>query len=58
MDAGDVAAARAAIQAWCVEHIGVALPVTNEKDFAMTELWDDRAVGVHRNTGVRVGDDE
>ena len=40
-----------AIQAWCKEHIGVYLDITNAKDFGMIELWDDRAVGVVENTG-------
>lgn len=39
------------IQAWCLEHIGQVLRVTNIKDYAMIELWDDRAVGVVPNTG-------
>ena len=39
------------IQAWCREHVGRALPVTNVKDHQMLELWDDRAVRVGRNTG-------
>lgn len=43
-----------AIQAWCLKHIGKILPVTAAKDFEMTELWDDRAVRVERNTGVRL----
>lgn len=42
---------RRCIEAWCVEHIGEALPITNIKDYGMVELWDDRAVGVERNTG-------
>lgn len=42
------------IQKWCIEHIGVALPVTNAKDFQMIELWDDRAVEVATNTGIPV----
>lgn len=29
------------------------LDVTNVKDLAMAELWDDRAVGVVANTGLR-----
>lgn len=41
----------AAIYAWCKEHIGCWLPVTNVKDFDMIELWDDRAHRVERNTG-------
>lgn len=44
-----------AIRAWCLEHIGVVLPITNVKDFAMVELYDDRAVQVVMNTGQIVG---
>jgi len=40
-----------AIGAWCVQHIGAPLPITNMKDFGMVELWDDRAVQVEKNTG-------
>ncbi len=39
------------IGAWCRVNIGQELEVTNEKDFDMIELWDDRAVAVERNTG-------
>lgn len=39
------------IKAWCKEHIGVELEVTCKKDFAMIELWDDRAIRVKANTG-------
>ena len=42
---------RELIQIWCKEHIGRRLPVTASKDFAMIELWDDRAVRVKMNTG-------
>lgn len=42
------------IQAWCLKHIGSVLPITNEKDYQMWELWDDRAVQVVKNTGERV----
>jgi len=45
----------AAVQAWCVEHIGQALAVTCRKDYAMIELYDDRAVQVVPNTGELVG---
>ena len=41
------------VQAWCLMHFGQALPVTNQKDFAMVELWDDRCVQVIMNTGQR-----
>ncbi len=43
--------ARAAIQAWCREHIGEELDVTAEKDYGMIQLWDDRCVQVEENTG-------
>lgn len=42
------------IKAWCREHIGQELPVTNVKDFNLIELWDDRAVQVIPNTGETV----
>lgn len=42
-----------AIEDWCLLHIGVVLPITNEKDYQMIELWDDRAVQVIPNTGKR-----
>lgn len=45
---------RALIEAWCEKHIGKKLPVTAVKDFRMIELWDDRAIQVVLNTGVRV----
>jgi hypothetical protein len=41
------------IHAWCIEHVGRPLAVTHEKDFAMIQLWDDRAVQVVPNTGER-----
>jgi hypothetical protein len=47
----DLEAIRADIEQWCYEHIGEVLPITNIKDFAMIELWDDRAVRVQANTG-------
>jgi hypothetical protein len=40
-----------AIQNWCVEHIGQALPVTSEKDYDMVVLFDDRAIAVQTDTG-------
>lgn len=42
------------IEVWCLKHVGQRLPITHEKDFAMVELWDDRAVQVEPNTGRRV----
>lgn len=46
--------AHGAIQAWSLEHLGSELPITNVKDYAMSELWDDRAIQVVPNTGQRV----
>jgi hypothetical protein len=45
---------RRKIQAWCQEHLGRALEITNKKDYGMIELWDDRAVEVRTNTGEPV----
>lgn len=39
------------IQRWCRENLGCELPVTCVKDYAMIELWDDRAVQIIPNTG-------
>jgi hypothetical protein len=38
---------------WCRRHLGRTLIVTYQKDIAMVELWDDRAVQVIPNTGKR-----
>ena len=45
---------RRVIEAWCMEHLGRVIPITNAKDYNMIELWDDRAVQVVPNTGERV----
>lgn len=52
--AHDVSAVVSAIEEWCEKHIGQKLEVTNKKDFQMIELWDDRAIQVIANTGIRV----
>lgn len=54
---GDEAAvvSRAAIERWCLEHVGQRLQVTAAKDYQMLELWDDRAVQVETNTGRILG---
>jgi hypothetical protein len=41
-----------AIQSWCLQYIGRALPVTCSKDRGMLELWDDRARQVDFNMGT------
>lgn len=52
----EASVAYGAIKAWCKEHIGQEIPITNAKDYAMFELWDDRAVQVIPNTGFRADD--
>lgn len=37
----------------CVEQCGRELEITATKDFAMVQLWDDRAISVEMNTGYR-----
>lgn len=51
----EAAEARVAIEDWCAIHVGRVLPVTNVKDYAMVELFDDRAVTVEQNTGRLIG---
>src|SRR5690348_10521027 len=46
-----------AIRRWMAEHLGVVLPITNTKDPFMQALYDDRAVGIKRNTGKPYSDD-
>jgi broad specificity phosphatase PhoE/2'-5' RNA ligase/cation transport regulator ChaB len=43
-----------AIKAWCKEHIGQELPVTNEKDPGMVQIRDDKAQRVEN--GVEKAD--
>lgn len=43
------------IQDWLVENGLPRLEVTNVKDYAMIEIWDDRARQVVMNTGEFVG---
>lgn len=45
----------ACIHEWLIENIGQVLQVTNEKDYDMLVLWDDRAIAVERNTGKILG---
>jgi hypothetical protein len=46
--------ARRSIERWCFRHLGKILPATHEKDYLMIEYFDDRAVQMIPNTGVRV----
>ena len=47
----DILAVERRISEWCKEHVGSHLPVTESKDHNMIELWDDKAIGVVRDTG-------
>lgn len=42
------------IKDWCFKHFGTELEITNQKDFGMVELWDDRCIQVEPNTGRRI----
>lgn len=58
---GDPTNQKQQIREWCKLHIGTELDVTSCKDYNMVELWDDRAVGVEKNTGrvfTAFGEDE
>lgn len=50
---GDAAVERGHIREWCETHLGQPLEVQCHKDGSMIELWDDRAIGVMPNIGVR-----
>lgn len=49
--AGEGESGVAPVKKWLAENGLPDLEVTNQKDFAMIELWDDRAVQVVANTG-------
>ena len=42
------------IVAYLAKHGIPGLPITNIKDYAMIELWDDRCIQVTPNTGMPV----
>jgi len=42
------------IQEWCFQVFGQVLEITNKKDMAMTQLWDDKAIQIITNTGARI----
>lgn len=52
---GTAVTAAVAIADWCRKTFGFTLPITCVKDFAMIELYDDRAVQVEPNTGRLIG---
>lgn len=50
----DAVTERMAIERWSMKHIGQVLDVICCKDYRMVELWDDRAIQICKNTGMRV----
>lgn len=50
----DIKKMESILSAWCGQHIGRWLECTSTKDGLMEVLWDDRAVGVIKNTGQPV----
>jgi hypothetical protein len=48
----EVCEARAAIEQWCLEHLGTKLEVTCCKDYGMLYCIDDRARQCVMNTGI------
>lgn len=40
------------IRVWCLEHVGVELPVTAVKHGWFDEFWDDKAIRVYENEGI------
>ena len=42
------------IEEWLEKHGLGDLEITNEKDMHLTELWDDRAIQIIKNTGERI----
>jgi hypothetical protein len=50
----DLSEVLSVIENWCLEHVGRVLPITNEKDYGMVELWDDRCIQIEHNTGRRM----
>jgi hydroxymethylpyrimidine pyrophosphatase-like HAD family hydrolase len=49
---------RKAIEDWTERHLGQRLEVTNQKDYDMLFLYDDRCFQVEINTGRIIGYDE
>ena len=50
----DVEKVKQPIREWCLKHLGQVLEITNTKDYAMIQLWDDRCIQVEANTGIPV----
>ena len=48
----DLVKMESVLRNWSLEHIGIGLGVTCQKDGLMEVLWDDRAVMVIKDTGM------
>ena len=46
------------LEAWCLQHLGKVLPITNEKDYWCRKIYDDRVIHVEQDTGVILGEEE
>lgn len=44
------------IEAWCLQHLGRVLPITNVKDYFCKAIYDDRAIQVEHDTGRLIHD--
>ena len=53
-DKEDAEEAKKYIRAWCKENLGFVPEITHEKDALCYRFFDDRAVQVFPNTGVKV----
>jgi hypothetical protein len=42
------------IENWCKINIGAVLPIVYYKDVFLEEFWDDKAIQLIPNTGIRV----
>lgn len=43
------------INDFCLENFGQELPITNEKDYELEEIWDDKAVNPHMEDAKMMG---
>ena len=43
------------IKDFCIENFGVELPITNEKDYELEEIWDDKSINPHMEDSKMMG---
>lgn len=51
----EVARSKKQIEDWCQKYLGQKLMVTAEKNPKMYLFYDDKAIGVIKNTGILIG---